>query len=185
MAKVRQISGIPTLVALLMGCNLTSSPNSIPPISPLAKTTNYTVISTGDGDTLKAKSQDGTSITVRIGCIDAPETRQQFGPEASQRLKALLPSGTTIELREIDIDQYGRTVAEIFYPKGRPVGLIMVNEGFAVVYRRYLDGCSATADLYLAAEDEARSHQYPTPTDTPGLGQGLPSQGNLFPCGLR
>ncbi|NJM67020.1 MAG: thermonuclease family protein [Acaryochloris sp. RU_4_1] len=161
MVNPKQILRFFALASVLLGCSSTqSNPSTIPSkISQTTETSTYTVISVGDGDTLKARSQDGTSVTVRIGCIDAPETRQRFGPEASQRLKALLLRDSTIELREIDTDRYGRTVAEIFYPKGLPVGVILVNEGYAVVYRRYLDGCAATADLYLAAEDKARSQQ--------------------------
>ena len=142
------------LPSLLLGCS--------PPTSTttddiaLAKTTPAAIISIGDGDSLKVRSQDGTSSKVRVGCIDSPEYDQEYGPEAGQRLKTLLPIGKTIELREIDVDRYGRTVAEI-YSGGKSVGLQLVQEGYAVVYERYIDGCSETADQYFAAEDEARS----------------------------
>lgn len=153
MPNLRQLLSI-LLPPLLLGCSPppSTTTNDINPV----KTISYTVVSTGDGDTLKVQSQDGTSSKVRVGCIDAPESSQEYGPEAGQRLKALLPSGATIELREIDIDQYGRTVAEI-YSEGKSVGLQLVREGHAVVYHRYLDGCSDTADQYIAAEEEARS----------------------------
>ncbi|ABW32082.1 thermonuclease family protein [Acaryochloris marina] len=139
-----------------MGCDPPSSTitNDVAP----ANTTPAEVLSTGDGDTLKVRSKDGTSSKIRIGCIDAPESSQEYGPEAGQRLKALLPSGITIELWEITTDQYGRTVAEI-YSEGKSVGLQLVQEGYAVVYHRYLEGCSATADQYIAAEEEARSQK--------------------------
>lgn len=144
------------LPPLLLACSPHSSTttNDIAP----ANTTPATVLSTGDGDSLKVQSQDGSLIRARVGCIDSPEYDQQYGPEASQRLKALLPSGAAIELREINTDQYGRTVAEI-YSEGKSVGLQLVKEGYAVVYHRYLDGCSATADQYIAAEEEARSQR--------------------------
>ena len=140
----------------VLGCSPPPSPttNDIAP----ANTTPATVLSTGDGDSLKVQSKNGTSITTRIGCIDAPEYNQEYGPEAGQRLKTLLPSGATIELREITTDQYDRTVAEL-YSEGKSVGLQMVGEGYAVVYHQYLDGCSATADQYIAAEEEARSQK--------------------------
>lgn len=144
------------LPPLLLGCSPppSTTTNAIAP----ANTTPATILRTGDGDTLKVRSQNGTSSKVRVGCIDAPESNQEYGPEASQRLKALLPSGATIELREIDIDRYGRTVAEI-YSEGKSVGLQLVREGHAVVYHRYLDGCADTADQYVAAEEEARSQK--------------------------
>lgn len=49
-------------------------------------------------------------------------------------------------------------MAEI-YSGGKSVGLQLVREGYAVVYHRYLDGCSETEDQYLAAEEEARSQR--------------------------
>lgn len=144
------------LPPLLLGCSPPPQATNTD-IAP-ANTTSATILSTGDGDSLKARSKDGSSSKVRIGCIDSPEYDQEYGPEAAQRLRSLLPSGITIELREITTDQYGRTVAEI-YSEGKSVGLQMVREGYAAVYHRYLDGCSATADQYIAAEEEARSQK--------------------------
>ncbi|WP_238549316.1 thermonuclease family protein [Acaryochloris marina] len=51
-----------------------------------------------------------------------------------------------------------RTVAEI-YSGGTSVGLQLVREGYAVVYHRYLDGCSESEDQYIAAEEEARTQR--------------------------
>ncbi|MGR3279350.1 thermonuclease family protein [Acaryochloris marina NIES-2412] len=142
------------LTPLLLGCS--PSPQATHADITSAEVMFAEVINTGDGDSLKVLSLDGTSSKVRVGCIDAPEHDQKYGPEAGQRLKALLPSRATIELREITTDQYGRTVAEI-YTKEKSVGLQLVREGYAVVYHQYLDGCSETADQYIAAEEEARS----------------------------
>ncbi|ABW32030.1 thermonuclease family protein [Acaryochloris marina] len=141
---------------LLLGCSPPPQATNAD-IAP-ANTTSVEVLSTGDGDSLKVRSQDGSSSKVRVGCIDAPEHDQEFGPEAGQRLKALLPSGADIELRKITTDQYGRTVAEI-YSEGKSVGLQLVREGYAVVYHRYLDGCSDTANQYVDAENDARSRK--------------------------
>ena len=71
--------------------------------------------------------------------MDAKETGQQpWGQLASARLKELLPVGQPVQLRVVDKDRYGRTVAEV-YRNGRSVNLQMVTEGQAVVYRQYLD----------------------------------------------
>lgn len=43
---------------------------------PAAAQTTGTVISLGDGDTLRVKSQ-GKIVTIRMACIDAPETGQR------------------------------------------------------------------------------------------------------------
>lgn len=144
------------LPPLLLGCSLSPQATNAD-IAP-ANTTPVEVINTGDGDSLKVQSQGSVSSKVRVGCIDSPEYDQEYGPEAAQRLKSLLPSGADIELREITTDQYERTVAEI-YSEGKSVGLQLVKEGYAVVYHRYLDGCAETADQYIAAEEEARSQK--------------------------
>ncbi|MBD2113765.1 MULTISPECIES: thermonuclease family protein [Cyanophyceae] len=114
-----------------------------------------TVVSVGDGDTLRVQGQDG-SITIRLACVDAPESSQAFGPEATLRLRQLLSTGQMVEVRAIERDRYGRTVAEI-YSGGQSVGLQLVGEGYAVVYEQYISGCAATADDYRQAESAARN----------------------------
>ncbi|MFB6274643.1 MAG: thermonuclease family protein, partial [Halothece sp.] len=119
-------------IVFLTACSNVSA-NSYPTVE---------VISVGDGDTITVK-ENGSKTTVRLACIDAPETSQQGGKEATNYLKKLIPAGTTVELRTITTDQYGRTVGEI-YRNGNSVNLKMVKQGQAVVYDRYLDGCSET-----------------------------------------
>lgn len=115
------------------------------------------VISTGDGDGLRAQI-NGQPVTIRLACIDAPETAQPYGQEAAARLRALLPRDTAINVRVVDTDRYGRTVAEV-YRAGQSVNLQLVAEGHAVVYREYLSGCRETEAAFLAAEDQARSRR--------------------------
>ena len=112
-----------------------------------------TVISTGDGDTLRVRDGDRTVI-VRLGCIDAPEQSQRpYGQMAANRLKELLPKGQSVQLREINRDRYGRTVAEVF-TNGRSVNLQMVADGMAAVYRQYLKNCDA--NQFNQAEQRAK-----------------------------
>lgn len=116
-----------------------------------------TVVSTGDGDTLRV-NLGGETVTTRVACIDAPETAQPFGPQAADRLAQKLPIGTPVTLRVVDTDRYGRTVAEV-YRQGQSVGLQLVAEGYAVVYDEYLDGCRASQADYLQAEANAQAAQ--------------------------
>jgi micrococcal nuclease len=116
------------------------------------------VVSVGDGDTLRVK-QGGKTITLRLGCIDAPESTQApWGSQSANRLKQLLPAGQTVQVREIERDRYGRTVAEL-YLGNQSVNLMMIKEGQAVVYRDYLSGCANTQDQYLAAETQAKAQK--------------------------
>lgn len=115
---------------------------------------SVTVASVGDGDTFRAK-QGNQTITVRLACIDAPERAQKpFGDQSSARLKQLLPVGQTVQLRQVDRDRYGRSVAEVFVGE-RSVNLTMIQEGQAVAYRQYLNGCNAKQ--FLNAEASAKN----------------------------
>jgi len=115
------------------------------------------VISIGDGDTLRVQLNN-QPVTVRLSCIDAPENNQSGGDVAAQRLAQLLPGSTAITLRIVETDRYGRTVAEV-YQNDVSINLQMVQEGQAVVYDKYLDGCAETRDRYLAAEAQAQERQ--------------------------
>lgn len=117
-----------------------------------------TVVSIGDGDTLRVRSADGERITTRLGCVDSPERLQEGGKEATQQLKEFLPVEGNVTLRPIDRDRYGRLVAEV-YRDSKSVNLAMVERGSAVVYRQYLDGCAASRDQYLQAEAKAKEQR--------------------------
>lgn len=137
---------------------LTKETFAVAATSVVAQNKSAQVVGTGDGDTLRV-SQDGKTITIRLGCIDAPEALQApWGQQSANRLKQLLPAGQAVQVREIERDQYGRTVAELFL-SNQSVNLRMVAEGQAVVYRQYLSGCAATKDQYLAAEAQAKSQK--------------------------
>lgn len=115
--------------------------------------TAVTVASVGDGDTIRVK-EGNKAVTVRLACIDAPEMAQKpYGERAAVRLKQLLPVGKVVYLRTIATDKYNRKVAEIFVGD-RSINLSMVQEGQAVVYRQYLNGCNAKQ--YLTAEADAQ-----------------------------
>ncbi|MBD2359239.1 thermonuclease family protein [Tolypothrix sp. FACHB-123] len=118
-----------------------------------------TVVSVGDGDTLRAQNQQGQAVTIRLACIDAPELKQQpWGQQSAARLKQLLPVGQSIKVRQVDRDKYKRVVAEV-YVGDRSINLNMVQEGQAVVYRQYLKGCASTKDQFIKAEATAKQQK--------------------------
>ena len=111
-----------------------------------------TVVSVGDGDSLRVRQGEET-ITVRLACIDAPEIAQRsHGPQAREVLRQRLPIGREVRLDVKTTDRYGRTVAEVF--SGSNIGLVLVEDGQAFVYRQYLDQCDRRE--YLKAEERAR-----------------------------
>ena len=112
-----------------------------------------TVISVGDGDTLRVQDE-GRKVTIRLACIDAPETAQRpQGMAAREALKRLMPVGTQVSIRPQKVDRFGRTVAEIF--RGRQnMNLELVRSGHAFVYEQYIAQCHAKA--YRQAQEVAK-----------------------------
>ena len=114
-----------------------------------------TVVSVGDGDTVRV-SEGSKRITVRLACIDAPETSQRpWGGMSTALLKQLMPVGSEVSLRVQTTDRYGRTVAELLNHRGN-VNQLMVGAGQAFAYRRYLRQCDA--QKYLQPEADAKQH---------------------------
>lgn len=70
----------------------------------LAQNAAPTVVSVGDGDTLRIR-EVGQVTTIRLGCIDAPERAQSlWGQQLTSRLKQLLPTSTAVQVRKITRD---------------------------------------------------------------------------------
>ena len=127
--------------ALLLALCITTSANAA------------TVVSVGDSDTIRV-SEGSRRLTIRLACIDAPETSQRpWGPRSTAFLKQLTPVGSEVILRVQTTDRYGRTVAELLNHRGN-VNQLMVGAGQAFAYRRYLGQCDA--QRYLQLEDEAK-----------------------------
>jgi micrococcal nuclease len=125
------------------------------PLPGFPRSTTAIVVNVGDGDTLRV-NMAGRRLTIRLACIDAPESAQPGGAESTTYLRQLLPAGQFVGVHQVDMDIYGRTVAEL-YRYGTSVNVQMVREGHAVVYPQYLDGCPGTRTALLAAEAEAKA----------------------------
>ena len=135
----RFLLGVATLVALSW------------PAVAVAQGGGTTILSIGDGDTIRVR-QAGKALTVRLACIDAPETAQSpYGQQARAYLQQRLPIGREVSLEVKATDRYGRTVAEVI--SGININLALVEAGLAFAYRQYLGGCDAKA--YLEAEERA------------------------------
>ncbi|MFM8525289.1 MAG: thermonuclease family protein [Cyanobacteriota bacterium] len=127
-----------------------------PVMSAPAQRIKGSVLSIGDGDTIRVREADRT-VTVRLACIDAPETAQSpWGQQARRYLQQRLPIGREVALEVQSIDRYGRTVAEVISEIN--LNLAMVEDGQAFAYRHYLSGCNAKA--YLEAEGRAQRHRH-------------------------
>ena len=112
-----------------------------------------TVVSIGDGDTLRAR-KEGKTVTIRLACIDAPETSQKpFGDQARNLLETFLPLGSGIDLRIKTKDRYGRSIAEISR-NGLNINQALVGSGTVFVYWQYIESCDR--QTYGRLEHEAR-----------------------------
>ena len=101
---------------------------------------SVTIQSCYDGDT--CTTTDGEKI--RLACIDTPELRgKKADPIHAKAAKDYLNdlvAGSTVTIRRITKDRYGRTVAEL--SKG-PINFQehLVEKGFAIIYERYSRQC--------------------------------------------
>jgi endonuclease YncB( thermonuclease family) len=126
------------------------------PSEVVAQGVKATVLSIGDGDTIRVR-QAGKALTVRLACIDAPETAQTpYGLKSRQYLQQRLPIGREVSLNIKTTDRYGRSVAEVISETN--INLALVEDGQAFVFRQYLRGCNAKE--YLDAEHRASSRRY-------------------------
>lgn len=110
----RSIASISILTLLLTSTPVVAIPKGQASEAGIAQTLTGHVLSVGDGDTLRVAT-DGKTITVRLACVDSPETSQApFGKAATERLRQLLPPGQQVTLRVADTDRYGRSVAKVY-----------------------------------------------------------------------
>jgi len=111
------------------------------------------VSSITDGDTIRVITPSQQEQKIRTYGIDCPEPGQDYGPEATERLRKLI-DGQYVTLDVKDTDRYGRTVA-IIMKDSVDIGLLMVREGYAWASRKYLG--PAYLKKYIEAETYARN----------------------------
>ena len=125
-----------------------------------------TVVSIADGDTVTLKADD-TTHKIRLAEIDTPERDQPYGLAATSALTDLL-LGHQVQVKVVkESDRYGRVIGRIFIDQ-KDVSAHMVEQGHAMVYRRYL-----TDKSLLVLEADAKSKEL-------GL-WGLPKEDRVAP----
>lgn len=92
------------------------------------------VVAVADGDSLTVLVK-GREKEIRLYGIDAPERKQAFGQKAKGDITALC-AGKSVDIEEIDQDNYGRAVAWVVVD-GRSVNESLVASGYAWVYRAF------------------------------------------------
>jgi endonuclease YncB( thermonuclease family) len=93
-----------------------------------------------DGDTFTLK---GESRRIRVWGLDAPEWNHAGGSAATSTLRSLI-SGKQLRCAVLDVDQYGRLVAQCLLPNGSDIAAEMIRSGTATEYCRYSGGYYGT-----------------------------------------
>ena len=133
-----------------------------------------------DGDTVEVSTRGGLFATtrfykIRLWGMDAPESEQKGGKEATKHLQRLVGRSDRIRMRFMSVDQYGREVAIIYPDRSNPdiessFNYRMVLDGHAVAYM----GSGPEARIYRQAQKEAerdlrgiwkQRHKREEPTD--------------------
>ena len=118
------------------------------------------VVHVFDGDTVKL----GDGRRLRLIGIDAPETgrdgsaSQPYAEAARAALQAALQSGgnaLSLQFGEERSDRYGRLLAHAYRADGTNLAVVLLRRGLATTLA--IPPNTATADCYLAMEQEARA----------------------------
>jgi endonuclease YncB( thermonuclease family) len=89
-----------------------------------------------DGDTFTLR---GESRRIRVLGLDAPEWNHQGGSTATSTLHSLI-SGKQLRCAVLDVDRYGRLVAQCILPNGSDIAAEMIRSGVATEYCRFSGG---------------------------------------------
>ena len=118
-----------TIILLLLVSLPFSSHASPPPTQRSA-----TVLRVSDGDTILVRV-GREEIKIRLYGIDAPESKQPGGAEATAFLRDLLLT-EAVTITTLDVDRYGREVALVEL-RGQFVQEAMLERGLVWVYTKY------------------------------------------------
>lgn len=123
---VRRTTDRPSQTATAAPAPASAPASATAPGLPAEGLVTATITRVTDGDTVRARLQDGTEEKIRLIGVNTPEVfglAQPYGAEASAYTKANLPAGTGVWL-EFDAerrDRYGRLLAYVWteVPNGR------------------------------------------------------------------
>jgi endonuclease YncB( thermonuclease family) len=111
------------------------------------------VVSIQDGDTITVLTEDKRQVRIRLYGIDCPEKGQPYGNRARQATAEAV-HGKDVDVRQIDTDRYGRTVAMVSVQGGDTLNAMLVRAGLAWVYEKFCtraDPCDRLRELERAA----------------------------------
>ena len=131
------LTGIPLLVVIGIGLPFLEGGMARAEEAPILEARVSKVL---DGDTF---TLSGESRRIRVWGLDAPEWNHQGGSTATSTLRSLI-SGKQLRCAVLDVDRYGRLVAQCLLPNGRDIAAEMIRSGTATEYCRYSSGYYGT-----------------------------------------
>jgi endonuclease YncB( thermonuclease family) len=115
------------------------------------------VVGITDGDTITVlNNKTLKDVKIRLYGIDCPEQSQAYSKKA-KKFTSKLVYGKVVEVKVMDTDRYGRTVAMIYADKTL-LNEELLKAGYAWVYYEYCHEliCHAWADYQFAAKLDKR-----------------------------
>ncbi len=125
------------LATIITAMVLLASPDALAEEAPILQARVSKVL---DGDTF---TLSGESRRIRVWGLDAPEWNHEGGSTATSTLHSLI-SGKRLSCVVLDIDRYGRLVAQCLLRNGRDIAAEMIRSGTATEYCRYSGGYYGT-----------------------------------------
>lgn len=124
----------------------------------------WEVTRVSDGDTITVKKA-GEERKIRLCGIDAPESSQPGGREATEFVRDAIARGNgKVGLNFVETDRYGRWVAEVWSEPGDfPEQLLnsaLIDSGLAWPYKQYWNNCPSLSALQYSeksAEESGRA----------------------------
>jgi len=118
------------------------------------QTFNVKVTSVTDGDTFEARRSDSQSMTIRLFGVDAPESEQPHGDEATDAVREYIGE-KTVRVTIQDTGPYGRTIGSVEV-QGASLAQMLVRDGLAWHYDRYAPNATELARLERQARNANR-----------------------------
>lgn len=115
-------------------------------------TTRITRVADGDSVSVRLGRE---TVRIRLWGIDAPESDQPWGEEATVRAREAL-LGQRVTFVWHDTDRYGRRVCEVILRDGENFNEALVREGLAWWYRYFAPDADHLRDAQLEAMDARR-----------------------------
>lgn len=131
------IKGVSLLIAVWIGVLILSDETARAEDAPIFEARVSKVL---DGDTFTLK---GEPRRIRIWGLEAPEWNDEGGSHATSTLRNLI-SGEYLRCAVVDVDRYGRLVAQCVQSDGSDIGAAMIASGAATEYCKYSGGYYGT-----------------------------------------